>query len=248
MMNWHSDNTRETAIDDYVDGISSAEAMRTMDVHLAECDACRDLVADLRAIRSLTRSLTPHAPPARVWTQLEAAMDAERRAGRAERRGSTVFSLSAFGLQQAAALAMTTMLGGGLWWVGGRLVPLTADVAVQLSAPVSMAGVGSIPLQMAEADFTTAIAGLEQMTTARRDALDPDTMGVVQANLSVIDAAIDDSRAVLKTEPESQVAQDSLFEALRSKVALLQDTLALINEMQRVAQESVARVESGLNP
>jgi hypothetical protein len=244
-MNWHSDHTW---IDDYVDGLSSVDAARDVELHLTVCDECRTLVADLLAIRSLSRSLPAHEPPARAWTRLEAAIDADRqRHQRAERRGSTVFALSAFGLQQAAALAMTTVLGGGLWWVGGRLAPATEDVAVRLEAPVSMAGFAGVPLQIAEADFTTAIAGLEQITTAQRDALDPDTIGVVQANLSVLDAAIDESRAVLQTEPESQVAQQSLFDALRSKVTLLQDTLVLIDQMRRGDPDAAARIDPGLN-
>ena len=244
-MNWHGDHTW---IDDYVDGVANADATRLADAHLTECDDCRALVADLLTVRSRSRSLPPHIPPAYVWTRLEAAIAAERQTRQRKERRATVFSLSAFGLQQAAALVMTTTLGGGLWWVGGRLVPATEDVAERLEAPVSMAGLGSIPLQMAEADFTTAIAGLEQMTTAQRDTLDPDTMGVVQANLSVIDAAIDESRAVLKTEPDSQVAQQSLFEALRSKVTLLQDTLAVIDDMRKADPEAAARLLSGSNP
>jgi hypothetical protein len=249
-MDWHRDHTcSNAAIDDYVDGVSSADAARDVDAHLARCDECRNLVADLVAVRTLSRALPPHVPPARVWTRIEAAIEAERQSHRRpERRGSMVFSLSPFGLQQAAALLTTIMLGGGLWWVGGRLVPATEDVAGQLAAPVSMAGIGNIPLQIAEADFTAAIASLEQFTTARQNTLDPDTRGVVQTNLSVIDAAIDESRAVLKTEPESQVAQQSLFEALRCKVDLLQETLTLIDDMRWADTEAPARTESGLNP
>ena len=50
-----------------------------------------------------------------------------------------------------------------------------------------------------------------------------------------------------KKEPENDVAQQSLFEALRNKVALLQDTIALINEMRKGNQEGAARIVSGLN-
>jgi hypothetical protein len=43
------------------------------------------------------------------------------------------------------------------------------------------------------------------------------------------------------------VAQESLFGALRSKVALLQETLTLINVMRKGNQEGAARIVSGLN-
>ena len=42
------------------------------------------------------------------------------------------------------------------------------------------------------------------------------------------------------------MAQESLFEALRNKVSLLQDTVTLINEMRKGNPEGTARVVSGL--
>jgi len=249
-MNWHAD---DTWLDDYVDtkerreGVPadsalSADAARAAEVHLAACERCRAIAADFRTIRSLARALEPQMPPPHVWTALAASFQ-ERRQG-----GWSLFSLSPFGLQQAAALAMAAVLGTGLWWIGGQLTPAPqSGLAVDMDGPVMTAGVGSVTLQMAEEQFTTAIESLEQMTRARQAALDPDTAGVVQANLSVIDAAIDESRAVLRDEPGSQVAQQSLFEALRSKAALLQDILALINEMRKGDPDAAARIVSGLN-
>jgi hypothetical protein len=63
----------------------------------------------------------------------------------------------------------------------------------------------------------------------------------------VIDSAIDQSRAALIAEPGNDVAQQSLFQALRSKVALLQNILALINEMRKGDPDAAARIVSGLN-
>ena len=44
----------------------------------------------------------------------------------------------------------------------------------------------------------------------------------------------------------NELAQESLFEALRSKLALLQDMVALINEMRKGNQEGAARIVSEL--
>ena len=49
-------------------------------------------------------------------------------------------------------------------------------------------------------------------------------------NLAVIDRAIDESRAALAQEPASTLAQESLLEALETKVALLQETVALATD------------------
>ena len=72
-----------------------------------------------------------------------------------------------------------------------------------------------------------AIAALEKLTVAQDTALDPMVAAEIAQSLQSIDRAIDDSRAALKAEPGSFVAQTSLLEALRMKVALLQETVSL---------------------
>ena len=63
----------------------------------------------------------------------------------------------------------------------------------------------------------------------------------------MIDEAITESRAALRSEPQSESAQVSLFAALRRKVALLQEMLALINEMRKGNQDGAARILSEIN-
>ena len=56
-----------------------------------------------------------------------------------------------------------------------------------------------------------------------------------------------ESRAALKSEPQSTVARDSLFNALRRKVAVLQDTISLMNEMRKGDAAGAAQVLEGVN-
>ena len=70
---------------------------------------------------------------------------------------------------------------------------------------------------------------------------------MLQKNLGIIDQAILDSRLALQTQPTNQLAQASLFEAFRRKVALLQDTITLINEMRKGNQAGAAKVLQNLN-
>ena len=84
-------------------------------------------------------------------------------------------------------------------------------------------------LQLAEQHYQNAITALEQLTVERDDALDPSVAAEIAQSLKSIDRAIDDSRAALKSDPGSFVAQTSLLEALRMKVALLQETVSLMN-------------------
>jgi hypothetical protein len=103
-------------------------------------------------------------------------------------------------------------------------------------------------LRAAEQHYTKAITGLEQITKTEQGALDPGTAATLQKNLAVIDQAISESRAALKTQPASEPAQESLVENFKAKIGLLQDTVALINEMRKGNEAGAARIVSGLKP
>ena len=100
-------------------------------------------------------------------------------------------------------------------------------------------------LRLAEQHYENAIGGLEKLTNDR-EVLDPQVAQELQKNLQVIDLAISESRAALRAQPASEPAQQSLFEAFRTKIALLQDTIALINEMRKGNQAEAARIAEGL--
>lgn len=227
----------EAQADDYVDGILPQAARGAFEAHLALCPACRTLAADLKAIRAAARALEPHVPPPHAWTRLAAAIDARPRRS---------FLGGWPGVwQPLASAAAAALLVGSLWWIGDRLTP-AGQAHVASTASVGGYGDGvATAYRDAEADYAAAIAGLEEITAAERAALDPGTADVLQANLTVIDRAIVESRTALRSEPQSDVAQESLFEALRQKVVLLQNTLALINEMRKGNEEGAARIISG---
>ncbi len=209
---------------DYVDRTLPAPARAVLDAHLATCVACAALVADLQAIRAAVVALEQHTPPARVWANIAAAIEPA-----ASGRHHWLAWLSTW--QPVAAGAFALLLTTGLWWVGQALLPAATQDRLARAAERQSAGAG--PLRTGEAHFSTAIAGLEAVTRSERDALDPATASVLQANLRVIDAAIVESRGALVTQPDSDLAQHSLMEALRTKVVLLQDTLTLINDVRR---------------
>jgi hypothetical protein len=93
----------------------------------------------------------------------------------------------------------------------------------------------------------TGIAKLEETAKAGETVIDVQTAAMLKKNLELIDQAIAESRAALKAEPQSTVARDSLFNALRRKVSLLQDTVALMNEMRKGNAAGAAQVIEGVN-
>jgi hypothetical protein len=233
------DGAFETQMGDYVDGTLAGSALAPFEAHLSGCASCRALAADFRAIRTSALALESQVPPPQLWTRVSAAIQAQPR--RSFMGGWFV------SWQPIGAMAMALLVVTSLWWVSGRLAAEQLARLASAAAADTRVESPEDAYRVAEEGFTTAIASLEQVTKAESTTLDPDTAGVLQANLSVINEAIVETRAALKTEPENDLAQETLFEALRSKVALLQETLALINEMRKGNQEGAARIVSGLN-
>ena len=96
-------------------------------------------------------------------------------------------------------------------------------------------------LTQAVQHYQNAIAELEAMARTESAGLDTDTASVVQRNLGTIDQAIAESQTALTTDPANAPARDSLFEALRQKVTVLQATVSLINQMRQGDSAGVAR-------
>jgi hypothetical protein len=198
-------------------------------------------VADFSVIRAASLSLEPQVPPSQVWQKLSAAIEAEPK---------PFFGVGGSQWWRAfAPAAAMAVLVASLSWTAAQLTLVPGErqagtTPVTQSEPVSILA----EYQLAERDLTNTIEGLERIAADDPAALDMETADVLKANLTVLDGAIGESRDALMKEPENDVAQESLFEALRNKVALLQDTIALINEMRKGNQEGAARIVSGLNP
>jgi hypothetical protein len=92
----------------------------------------------------------------------------------------------------------------------------------------------------AEAHYDEAIAGLQRLAESQDAALDPGTRAVLRENLAVLDRAISESRAALADEPANTLAQESLLDALDTKVALLQDTVALATDTGTLDDDAAA--------
>jgi anti-sigma factor RsiW len=235
----------ELALGEFADGTLPPDRMEAVAAHVRECARCAAIVTDFTAIRGAARTLEPQMPAAHVWTRIAVAIEQEQ-----ERCPWWRLAGGAFAWQPLAAAAVMLMLVVGSTWLAWRDASVLRPVTQRAGATIGDTDAESpadAAVQLAEREYTTAIADLERVAATEGGSLDPETVRVVQANLTVIDQAIGYSRDALKTEPANPVAQDSLFDALRSKVQLLQDTVALINEMRKGNQEGAARIISGMN-
>jgi len=224
----------DAALSDYVDGALQASErpedlamLEALEAHLTGCERCRTLVEDFHTLRESARALEQRQVPPQIWSNIAASID----------RPAAVRPFR-WHREALAAAALVVLLAGGSWFAWQRLAPKVDHAAATAAAPAE----GPDPelmqdvetqLKLAEEHYLQAIAGLETITRAESSTLDQETAEVLQTNLDVIDRAIGESRAALRAQPASEIARQSLFEALRSKVTLLQGTVALINETRK---------------
>jgi hypothetical protein len=71
------------------------------------------------------------------------------------------------------------------------------------------------------------IAMLQSILRTRRTQLDSGTVAIIERNLSIIDAAIAQSKEALAKDPASQLLSDQLTHALDKKVELLRTAAML---------------------
>jgi anti-sigma factor RsiW len=226
----------ELLIGDYVDEVLDVGRRAEVERHLASCAACRALVADLTEIRRVAGSLEQRKPPARAWQRIDRAIQLEPKRDAAWR--SPLIWLAA-----AAALALSTYIGMRY----GRQPAAPAEPRASTAAAATMSAEAvEAELRAAESHYEKAFQGLEQIAKSEQNALDPKTAATLQKNLAVIDQAISESREAVRAQPTSEPAVSSLMDNFRMKLALLQDTVALINEMRKGNEAGAARVVSGL--
>ena len=227
-------------LNDYVDDALAPGARADVAAHVAACRECQALVGSLRGVQSAARRLPPLEPPRDAWPRIERALrdSAARSAGRRTPRWPW--------LAAAAALVLATLVGFKAADLRRRppAAASTAPATASTEAPTAQSV--EAELLQAEQHYQKAITGLEQIANAEKGALDPQTASTLEKNLTVVDQAISESRAALRAQPSSGPAQASLLENFKTKIALLQDTVALINEMRKGNDAGAARIVTGI--
>jgi anti-sigma factor RsiW len=235
-------------ITDYIDEALAADERAAVERHLAQCVECRRLIEDFREIRRVAGSLDLREPPARAWARLERAIAVERRSIEAQppQPRSSIRQWLAFAA--AAAVLVVATAASLRYLMNDRRATTSSAPAAARDAAQDRASAAAVEaeLRAAEEHYDKAIKGLEQIASAEQGALDANTAATLQKNLAVIDQAINESRAAVVAQPASEPARESLLESFRTKLALLQDTVALINEMRKGNEAGAARVVSGL--
>ncbi len=224
----------------FVDNALPAEERASVARHLDQCEACRGLVRDLEGLRVAARQLGPISPSDHIW--LEIAGQLRATAGPSPRPAVTETRRPAIwqwvGL--AAALVIVTM---GVYFV--MRAPAGAPAPSNVSSDAAVKAVAD-ELKLAMQHYENAITQLETLTKKSDGSLDPAIAAMLQQNLAVVDRAISESRLALADNPTSEPARESLFEALRRKVGVLQATVTLMNQMRQGNPAGANEAAAGL--
>ena len=236
-------------VDRHLDRTQAAEVR----AHLLSCDACRAIADDLGRLRDAARSLGPIDPPPHVWLEIAGRVRLDHGAP------------SGAPTAPAAATPETSSRSEKWQWLGLAAALLLTTLAVysitkpEVTAPVAVtdntggngAEVATVEtfdetMQRAQTEFEKAITQLEQLVKSGDPRISAAAAATLQKNVVTIDSAIADSRRAVTSNPDSQPARTSLFEALRNKVNLLQHTVVLMNEMRKGDAGGAAEAAAGL--
>jgi anti-sigma factor RsiW len=213
-------------LSDYLDddGELSARERADIEAHLATCVECRQICDDLRAIAAAAGRLHDDAPDRDLWTGVAARITAAGSPAVAfERKQPRRFS---FTLPQLAAAGIALMVLSGSMVYMARSGENGADFPA-ISADPGGGADAIVPVSLADPQYDSAIADLEQALEEGRARLDPETIKVLEQNLASIDLAIEQCRRALDADPANAFLTSHLASARQRKLALLRRATAL---------------------
>jgi hypothetical protein len=234
------------AIQELADGTLGPIRAAELQQHLDECPACSALADDLRRIREAATTLAGSRPRDHVWLQIAGRL---RQEGRVHDRPEVQRASRTQYAWLAIAATLVISVGASIFLVFSRVgnVPSTTPATASNPAPADSVQSGVEDLRQAEKLLQSGIAKLKEGMGSETEALPVAAATTLDKNLQILDQAIAESSAALQQEPQNVAARSSLFEALQRKIALLQDTIALMNEMRKGNAAGAAQLVDGIN-
>lgn len=214
-------------LNDWVDGGLEPGRRAELEAHFKGCASCRAEAEDLARVKKAAAALERRDPPATVWPQIAAAI----RTGAVARPGGRArepFRFSAKQWRQALLpLAAVFLLAAAAGLLRVTLDGLSRSPA---APPASVAGASD---SLVEKNYQGAIEDLEKMVERDHSLFDPAVAQALQSSLATIDQAIGESRAAVDAQPDDELAKESLLDAFRRKLLLLENTIVLLNDIRK---------------
>lgn len=189
-------------LDAYLDRSLDRERRAAVDAHLTTCADCRAAYETASWLRQRTAALPRQVAPSRdLWSGI-----APRLARRPRR-----YALPLSGLVAAALLLVASSATITLW--------LTRSSSPAVSAFAST-----------EAGYLSATLELTELYARARETMTPETRAVLERNLEVIERALGEARAALRSDPADRALEAIVATAYRRKIEFLERATLLDRE------------------
>lgn len=214
-----SDRWTDT-LSDYLDDDMSAAEARELEAHMESCEECRATLAGLRMVKERARTLVDPPAPDDLWAGIASQIGTAGSTSHAKR--ARVIELPsrmhAWATPWAIAAGLALMLtGAGAMWVVQRAHLGRDPVATRTSEPSIGAQYASFDAERVEGEIAQLQGALER----GRHKLDPQTVRVLETNLTIIRQATDDARKALAADPANRDLQNYFAGTVERKLQLV---------------------------
>jgi anti-sigma factor RsiW len=206
-------------LSEYIDGDLETAQRAALEAHLADCDACRTTLAELRRVVDRAQAMDERPPARDLWPGIAVRIGlstddlAVRRARR--RISFTVPQLI------AAAVALIAVSAGVVRLASNRAGTPGATVAAQ-------SGLSAVQTAMwvkadSSADQEVTELRLALADGQRSGQLNPTTVRKLERSLAVIDSALAEAKRALALDPQSPYLNHHLADTMRRKLEFLRE-------------------------
>jgi hypothetical protein len=220
-------------LSDLVDGFASSEDRASVEAHMNGCVACAEIRDDFVAIVAFCqnhRGEYDAVPNERaLWLRISNTIEAEGAAAQTRvdvpsgagwwfRLMNSSWQLSF--PKVAAAVVMIAVLASLATALIGKLSPMDGSGIRQAGIGPGMSG---LSIDDRYRQQRQAVAYWNQRVELNKARWNQQMRETFDRNMSVIDAAVNDSMTQLRQNPHDAVSEDILNDALNDKVALLKE-------------------------
>ena len=201
----------------YLDGDLASPDRDACAAHLAVCDVCREVLADVAALAAEAAAPAAAGPARDLWPGIEARLTPV-----AHTAGPRRFSFSLPELALAATLLMA--VSGAVSWLvitRGPSAPPAETPIRAVAESTTSPDAGLALANFADVQYDAAVSDLERILLDERSRLDPRTVLVLERNLRTIDDAIAQARQALRADPSNTFLNSHLADSRQRKLELL---------------------------
>ena len=217
-----------TLLSAYLDHDLPRAQVETLEAHLETCASCRDVLAELAAVKSRAASLVDLPPPDDLWAGIASRIGSAGPTGEVPR--PVVLELPPrarhWGASQwlAAAAVFVLVALGAVWFAPGGLGGRVSRQGLALRDGTTLSPSTGTDATAASFDADRIEGEIHELQAALdrgRGRLSPETVQVLEDNLLIIHKALADARTALQQDPANRELQDYFAGTVQRKLDMV---------------------------